>query len=358
MEKPGSDPQSRRKLMIKRVAYLCGPTLKSFPHIGNYKTFYCSIKDFYHTRKKGTILLTNLTDISEQIYQKAWEKQITFLDLCNYYARSYIETLKRLHLKPWVLDIQRASFNIKLIKKDILQLLTNKNWDFYWSLQQGIRGIPLEQKAANFKWNLNLDETHDKNLGLKDFCLWRNHRKYEIFNLRLNNKDYKGMPGWHNECASLIKKYCQKTFTHYGGIDLKPLHHKNEYHLISSFNPYEITWKYTEPVLSSSGQKLSKSLGNVKIDNRLKDTEIKNWLKFFESVSMKARSVYQCKEEPLKLINEKLLKSKNRKLKPIKKAYFERNKFRKLKNYDKADLYRDYLLKKGYSVIDPKIKVL
>ncbi|MDP3641507.1 MAG: class I tRNA ligase family protein, partial [Alphaproteobacteria bacterium] len=72
-------------------------------------------------------------------------------------------------------------------------------------------------------------------------------------------------PGWHIECSAMSSKHLGKTFDiHGGGIDLVFPHHENEIAQSAACHdaPMANVWMHNGH-LSVSGQKMSKSLGNV-----------------------------------------------------------------------------------------------
>src|SRR3546814_14175853 len=80
----------------------------------------------------------------------------------------------------------------------------------------------------------------------------------------------KGFPGWHLECSAMSNKYLGEKFDiHGGGIDLIPTHHTNEIAqnvACCKENPANY-WIHTN-MLTVNGQKMSKSLGNSRSEER------------------------------------------------------------------------------------------
>src|ERR1700712_3015708 len=73
-----------------------------------------------------------------------------------------------------------------------------------------------------------------------------------------------GRPGWHIECSAMARAYLGESFDiHGGGLDLVFPHHENEAaqsHGVG--DPFAKFWMHSHWV-TMSGEKMSKSLGNV-----------------------------------------------------------------------------------------------
>jgi cysteinyl-tRNA synthetase len=80
-----------------------------------------------------------------------------------------------------------------------------------------------------------------------------------------------GFPGWHIECSAMSTKYLGEQFDiHGGGMDLQATHHTNEIAQNIAYcgkSPSNY-WIHTN-MLTVSGQKMSKSLGNSFLPNEL-----------------------------------------------------------------------------------------
>ena len=73
-----------------------------------------------------------------------------------------------------------------------------------------------------------------------------------------------GRPGWHIECTAMATKYLGAEFDiHCGGLDLQFPHHENEIaQAHAAGDPFARYWMHNGWV-TMSGEKMSKSLGNV-----------------------------------------------------------------------------------------------
>ena len=75
-----------------------------------------------------------------------------------------------------------------------------------------------------------------------------------------------GRPGWHIECSAMAMRYLGQTLdVHCGGVDLKFPHHENEIAQSEAFTglPFARFWLHNEMLADLSGEKMSKSTGNI-----------------------------------------------------------------------------------------------
>ncbi|HEY5037884.1 MAG TPA: cysteine--tRNA ligase, partial [bacterium] len=114
----------------------------------------------------------------------------------------------------------------------------------------------------------------DKNEAKKnptDFVLWKASKPGEP---QWDSPWGKGRPGWHIECSAMVRKHLGDSIDiHGGGIDLIFPHHENEIAQCEAFTqkPYVKYWLHNG-FIEISGQKMSKSLGNIwKAKDALKD---------------------------------------------------------------------------------------
>jgi cysteinyl-tRNA synthetase len=96
----------------------------------------------------------------------------------------------------------------------------------------------------------------------RDFALWKAHKDGE--DTFWDSPWGIGRPGWHIECSVLAEALLGETFEiHGGGIDLVFPHHENELAQSRALGrPFARIWAHNG-MLQFSGEKMSKSEGNV-----------------------------------------------------------------------------------------------
>jgi cysteinyl-tRNA synthetase len=111
---------------------------------------------------------------------------------------------------------------------------------------------------------IEVDESKESPL---DFALW----KFSDEQPNWESPWGKGRPGWHIECSAMSIKYLGKNFEiHGGGRDLIFPHHENEIAQSESFTSEQFAkiWMHAG-MITINGEKMSKSIGNVKSINHV-----------------------------------------------------------------------------------------
>jgi cysteinyl-tRNA synthetase len=96
----------------------------------------------------------------------------------------------------------------------------------------------------------------------RDFALWKAHKEGE--DTWWDSPWGRGRPGWHIECSAMAEAHLGPVFEiHGGGIDLVFPHHENEIAQSRSLgHDFAQLWMHNG-MLRLSGEKMSKSLGNI-----------------------------------------------------------------------------------------------
>jgi len=95
-----------------------------------------------------------------------------------------------------------------------------------------------------------------------DFAMWKASKPDE--DTRWESPWGPGRPGWHIECSAMAERYLGRRFAvHGGGRDLIFPHHENEVAQSCAVGrPFAQIWAHNG-MLRLSGEKMSKSLGNI-----------------------------------------------------------------------------------------------
>ncbi len=216
--------------------YICGPTVWSFAHIGNFRTFifgdilrrYLKYKDYKLTH------VMNLTDVDDRIINEAKKAGKTINEFTAPFVAAFWEDFDALGLeRPEIAP--RATDHIAEMIAIIEKLLENGHaYESEGSIYYRISAFPEYGKLSkiNFKGNISgasgrVDtDKYDKE-SANDFALWKLVGEDEPTGWDASFG--RGRPGWHIECSAMAMKYLGETFDiHAGGIDLKFPHHENE----------------------------------------------------------------------------------------------------------------------------------
>ena len=272
----------------KRVTmYNCGPTVYSYAHIGNARAAVVADVLFRVLRhiygEDHVIYARNITDVDDRIIQNAKETGRPISEITEKYARIYNEDLAAIGCLPPTEQPKctahidgMVAMTFELIEKGFAYesdghvFFDVSKYDDYGKLS----GNNLESLRGG-------DRVGEGEVARKrnaaDFVLW----KPELDGVGWDAPFGKGRPGWHIECSAMAKAVLtdgtgsDTIDIHCGGVDLKFPHHENE---IAQSNcahdgaPLANYWVHNE-FLNMGSEKMSKSLGNVKLIHDL----LKDW---------------------------------------------------------------------------------
>ena len=251
--------------------YICGPTVWSFAHIGNFRTFVFGDILRRYLKYKGYNLthVMNLTDVDDRIINEAKNAGKTIDEFTAPFIKAFWEDFDALGLqRPEIAP--RATENVSEMITIIEKLLENGHaYESEGSIYYRISAFPDYGKLSkiNFRGNVSgasgrVDtDKYDKE-NANDFALWKLVDEDEPTGW--DAPFGRGRPGWHIECSAMAMKYLGETFDiHAGGIDLKFPHHENEIAQSEGATDklFAKTWLHSEH-LKVEGETMSKSLGN------------------------------------------------------------------------------------------------
>ncbi len=251
--------------------YICGPTVWSFAHIGNFRTFVFGDVLRRYLKYKGFQLthVFNLTDVDDRIINEAKKAGKTINEFTQPFIEAFWEDFDALGLeRPEITP--RATEHIAEMIVLIEKLLENGHaYESEGSIYYRISAFPDYGKLSkiNFAGNVSgasgrVDtDKYDKE-SANDFALWKLVDADEPTGWDASFG--RGRPGWHIECSAMAMKYLGETFDlHAGGIDLKFPHHENEIAQSEGATDklFAKTWLHAEH-LKVEGETMSKTLGN------------------------------------------------------------------------------------------------
>ncbi len=251
--------------------YICGPTVWSFAHIGNFRTFVFGDVLRRYLKFKGYNLthVFNLTDVDDRIINEAKKAGKTIDEFTAPFIEAFWEDADALGLeRPEIAP--RATEHIAEMIQIIEKLLENGHaYESEGSIYYRISAFPDYGKLSkiNFKGNISgasgrVDtDKYDKE-NANDFALWKLVSEDEPTGWDASFG--RGRPGWHIECSAMAMKYLGETFDiHAGGIDLKFPHHENEIAQSEGATDklFAKTWLHSEH-LKVEGETMAKTKGN------------------------------------------------------------------------------------------------
>ena len=248
--------------------YLCGVTVYDESHIGHARTIivFDVLRKYLESKGIDVEFVQNFTDVDDKIINRAQNENLSAEDISNRYIQNYFRDFDRLNIKR-ATNYPKATEHIediiefveKLIEKEIAYVSKN---GVYFSVSKFPEYGKLSKKKIDELESgsrIQVDETKKDPL---DFAVWKFSDIKPIWNSPWGN----GRPGWHIECSVMSKKYLGENFDiHGGGRDLIFPHHENEIAQSESHtdNQFAKIWMHVGMV-TITGEKMSKSLGNTK----------------------------------------------------------------------------------------------
>ena len=248
--------------------YLCGVTVYDESHIGHARTIivFDVLRKYLESKGIDVEFVQNFTDVDDKIINRAQNENLSAEEISNRYIQNYFRDFDRLNIKR-ATNYPKATEHIediiefveKLIEKEIAYVSKN---GVYFSVSKFPEYGKLSKKKIDELESgsrIQVDETKKDPL---DFAVWKFSDVEPVWSSPWGN----GRPGWHIECSVMSKKYLGENFDiHGGGRDLIFPHHENEIAQSESHtdNQFAKIWMHVGMV-TITGEKMSKSLGNTK----------------------------------------------------------------------------------------------
>jgi cysteinyl-tRNA synthetase len=251
--------------------YVCGLTVYSRGHVGNYRTFVAVDLLRRTLLYKGYRVrhVMNITDVDDRIIQLSTQAGRSIDDFTAEHIRTFEEDMATLRLqRPEVLP--RATRHIPEMVDLISGLISRGHtYTVDGSVYFRIRSFPEYGRlsrldAAGIKDGARVDSDRYDKENARDFVLWK-AKADEPPHAQWDAPFGRGRPGWHIECSAMSMKYLGETFDlHCGGVDLIFPHHENEIaqSTCGTGKPFARHWMHVTHLLVD-GETMSKSKGNV-----------------------------------------------------------------------------------------------
>jgi cysteinyl-tRNA synthetase len=242
--------------------YFCGPTVYARAHVGNARPFVIGmwLRAWLRARGYDATLVHNITDVNDKIYDAAPGASA---ELAERATAWYLEDTADLglgmpdHLPKVTEHIPGIiRFIEQLIERDYAYVVEG---DVYFRVARfpdygrlsGQRPDQVEEQEPN-----PLKEDG------RDFALWKANKPGE--DTSWEAPWGRGRPGWHIECSAMAEELLGDAFEiHGGGLDLVFPHHENELAQSRALgHPFAQIWAHNG-LLQFTGEKMSKSVGNI-----------------------------------------------------------------------------------------------
>ena len=247
--------------------YSCGVTVYDDCHIGHARSLYLydTFRRYLKYLGYKVKFIRNITDIDDKIIKRANELKVSFSDLTKEYITKYYQDIESLGIAKADKE-PCATMHIKDMVKAISSLIEKGyayevDGDVYFKVRKFTDYGKLSGQSIEAMLEAVRVELDEKKQDSLDFALWKKSKSGEP---EYDSPWSKGRPGWHIECSVMSTKYLGQTFDiHAGGRDLIFPHHENEIAQAEALTgrPFARYWMHNG-LLTVSGQKMSKSLGN------------------------------------------------------------------------------------------------
>ena len=265
--------------------YSCGPTVYSYAHIGNFRTFltgdlivrtaeaigwrvsYVSnITDVGHLTEDNVADATGEDKMARALKSGDGRRFNNVWELAEFYEEAFIQDWAALNLRdPTVRPKATQHMREQIIAAEEL-VQHNRAYETPTGVYFSVESFPDYGKlSGNTQENLLnavRDVVVDDNKHQQaDFALWKKDDKHLM---QWFSPFGWGFPGWHLECSVMARAYLGDTIDlHGGGEDLIFPHHECEIAQSESLTgkPFCNHWVHTR-FLQVNGEKMSKSTGN------------------------------------------------------------------------------------------------
>ena len=266
--------------------YLCGATVQAPPHIGHIRSGvnFDILRRWLTAIGYDVTFVRNVTDIDDKILHKAVHEEIPWWAVAMKYERAFSDAYAALNVAPPTYE-PRATGHITQMIQLMEKLIANGsayapgNGDVYLEVRKLKSYLTLSnQKLDDLQSADDADLTYKKDP--RDFALWKAAKPGDP---SWPTPWGDGRPGWHLECSAMAHAYLGEAFDiHGGGLDLIFPHHENEIAQSESAGwDFAKIWMHNAWV-TTSGEKMSKSLGNslqvVEILKKFRGIELRWYL--------------------------------------------------------------------------------
>jgi cysteinyl-tRNA synthetase len=249
--------------------YVCGPTVYSYPHIGNARSavvFDLLFRLLKH-RFGDVAYARNVTDIEDKIIEAARAEGVSTGAIVARYTPAYHADMAALNVLPPPIE-PFATGHLPQILAMIEKLLAKGHaYQAEGHVLFHVPSFPAYGRLSRRTREEMIDGARVEVAPYKrdpaDFVLWKPSTPEQP---GWDSPYGRGRPGWHIECSAMIEAHLGTTIDiHGGGQDLRFPHHENEIAQSSCAHggaPLARFWVHNG-FLNVDREKMAKSVGNV-----------------------------------------------------------------------------------------------
>jgi len=265
--------------------YSCGPTVYTYAHIGNFRSFLTAdlIRRTAEAIGWEVTNVSNITDVGhltqddlvdpggtdkmQRALEREGERFANIYDLARHYTEAFLDDWRALNLRePEVRP--RATEHVTAQLHAVIELVEK---DHAYTTEQGVYfSVESVENYGRLSGNTEAEqlEATDRDVvedpekrDPRDFALWKHDPDHLM---HWHSPWGWGYPGWHIECSVMGMQYLGDRFDlHTGGEDLIFPHHDCEIAQNQALAGHPVInyWAHTR-FLQVEGEKMSKSKGN------------------------------------------------------------------------------------------------
>ena len=245
--------------------YLCGATVQTVPHIGHIRSgvAFDILRNWLEAHGLDVAFVRNVTNIDDKILTKAADNGRPWWEWAATHERAFQWAYDQLGVRPPSIE-PRATGHITEMVEYMRRIIDNGHgYAADGNVYMQPTSLPDYGHLSGQKLD-ELDQGESAGTGKRDprdFTMWKAAKPGEP---SWPTPWGDGRPGWHIECTAMATKYLGAEFDiHCGGLDLQFPHHETEIaQAHAAGDPFARYWMHNGWV-TMSGEKMSKSLGNV-----------------------------------------------------------------------------------------------
>lgn len=250
--------------------YLCGATPQSYPHIGHVRSgvAFDVLRRWLLAKGYDVAFVRNVTDIDDKILTKAAENGRPWWEWASTFEREFTWAYNTLGVLPPSVEPRATGHVTQMV--EYMQRLIDAGFAYaadgsvYFDVAAWVAASDGDYGSLSGNRVDEMEQGETDNAGKRnqlDFALWKAAKPGEP---SWPTPWGAGRPGWHLECSAMATWYLGGSFDiHCGGLDLQFPHHENEIaQSHAAGDGFAQYWMHNHWV-TMSGEKMSKSLGNV-----------------------------------------------------------------------------------------------
>ncbi len=250
--------------------YVCGPTVYARAHVGNARPFviFAWLRNWLRERGYEVTFVHNITDVDDKILAADGPSA----EVARQAAEWYLEDIGGLGLGlPDAMP--KATETIPDIVAMIERLIASGHaYEVGGDVYFRVASAPdYGQLSGQRPEEVAEQEPNPRKEDPRDFALWKATKPGE--DLVWESPWGPGRPGWHIECSAMAEKFLGPRFEIHGaGLDIVFPHNENELAQSRALgSEFARIWMHNG-MLRFTGEKMSKSLGNVTTIREALDT--------------------------------------------------------------------------------------